>query len=286
MSQQLSGQIAVLVLFYNKLEQTAECIDSFLLSGENIYVLNNGSATADFLALQKQFQSNGLVHFLDAGENLGPAGGRNYLIQHTTEPWLVFVDNDITIKPTDQWRLLLENFLAEDADAEIICPRIYNVHEVAYMDRLRLHMKGRKLELNNTQLAVTNFFPEGGVIIRRSIFERYGLYDEKMFAFEGYELALRAMLSSFGELKVRAIATIELIHDHRFQQKAVDKEAVRYRYNNQKHHDSYNRITEKYGIEFDHDWNWWVQNQREKMTVHPLLVRVRNKLRRFFFHGS
>ena len=280
----INGQIAILILFYNKLKQTAECVLSFLPSGENIYILNNGSSVDAFADLKMQFADMHQVHFLDAGTNLGPAGGRNYLISHTTEPWIFFVDNDITIKPAENWKQLLEKYFAENQEAEIVCPRIFNVHEGSYMDRLRLILQGTKLQLKNTKSAITNYFPEGGVIIRRSVFERYGLYDEDMFAFEGYELALRAILSSFGELKVYAITTIELIHDHRFQQKAVDKEAIRYRYNSQKHEDSYSRIKEKYQIEFEHDWNWWVQTQREKMTIHPLFLRVRNKLKQVFFH--
>lgn len=36
--------VAVLVLFFNKLDQTKDCIRSFIPSGQMIYVLNNGSA--------------------------------------------------------------------------------------------------------------------------------------------------------------------------------------------------------------------------------------------------
>jgi len=275
----LTGQIAVLILFYNKLEQTAECIQSFLPSGENVYVLNNGSAAADFDALQKQFQGNRHVYFMDAGKNLGPAGGRNYLIKHTNEPWLVFVDNDITIKPVDGWRLELEKFLVANQDAEILCPSIFNVHENAFMERLSMQINQGILELVAVSNPVTNFFPEGGAIVNRSIFARYGLYDEEMFAFEGYEFSLRCMQSEFGELRAYSIDGIELIHDHRYQQKKSDKNAVRVRYNSEKMQSSYNRIVQKYQIVFQHDWQWWTGKQVEDMTTPKLWQKVKRKLK-------
>src|SRR6478672_4971911 len=90
--------VAVLVLFFNKLDQTIACVESFIPSGEPIYVLNNGSDPKDFQLLQQRFASFDQLRFLDAGKNLGPSGGRNLLIAASTEPWMFFVDNDITVK--------------------------------------------------------------------------------------------------------------------------------------------------------------------------------------------
>lgn len=279
MSQHLSGQIAVLILFYNKLEQTAECIHSFLPSGENIYVLNNGSAALDYLALKQQFQAINQVHFLDAGGNLGPSGGRNFLMQHTIEPWLVFVDNDITIQPSINWKQLLEAFMIENPEAEIICPRIFNVHENAYMDRLNLQIKSSVLNLVPVTDQITNFFPEGGAFINREVFNRYGMYDEEMFAFEGCEFSLRCLYSEFGELQAYCTDIIELIHDHRYQQKKTDKDSVRVRYSAEKTQASYYRLLQKYNIIFQHDWQWWTGKQLEDMTSRKLLKIIKQKLK-------
>lgn len=285
MANTVTGNIAILILFYNKMEQTADCINSFLPAGESIYVLNNGSPATDFIELQKRFQQHVSVKFMDAGKNLGPAGGRNYLISHTHEQWLVCVDNDISIRPEKEWKFLLQNFLHAHPQCTIVCPRIYNVHEAAYMDRLMLHVRAGKLEIEAGAYEVTNFFPEGGVIVNRVVFETYGLYDEGMFAFEGYELALRAMLSESGAMQVYFIPEIELIHDHQFQTRTIDKDAVKYRYNEQKHVESYIRIKAKHQIEFEHDWKWWISKQKDTMTLHPLLIRIKNKLKRVLGNG-
>ncbi len=270
---------AILILFYNKLEQTTECIQSFLPSGENIYVLNNGSAVSDFASLQNRFQGNSQVCFMDAGKNLGPSGGRNYLIQQTKEPWLLFVDNDIIIRPAENWKHLLEKFLAENTEAEIVCPLIFNVHENAFMERLKLHINNGILELTPVTNHVTNFFPEGGAFVNRNVFTRYGMYDEEMYAFEGYEFSLRCMQSQFGELKVFCTDSIELIHDHRFQQKKTDKDAVRSRYNVEKIQNSYNRLIQKHNVVFQHDWQWWTVKQVEDMSSRTLWKKVKRKLK-------
>lgn len=266
MDNTTEGNIAILVLFYNKLEQTKDCINSFLPSGEKIYVLNNGSPAADFLKLKKTYLEYSTVQFYDAGENLGPAGGRNFLINKTKEPWIICVDNDITIEPKGRWKDILQGFLNKNPQCEIVCPRIYNVHEHTYMQQLMLYRKEGKLEIKAGDFGISNFFPEGGVILSRTIFEKYGLYDEEMFAFEGYEFSLRAMLSVYGELKAFHMHEIELVHDHRFQQKSTDKDAVKQRYNEEKLKASYNRLISKYGIDFEHDWQWWSKKQVEEMT--------------------
>jgi hypothetical protein len=87
--------------------------------------------------------------------------------------------------------------------------------------------------------------------------------------FEDYEYALRALLSDKGSFEVHHIETIKLIHDHQYQKKASDKKAVKQRYNEEKLTASYNRLIEKYGIAFDHDWQWWTRKQVADMTDTP-----------------
>jgi GT2 family glycosyltransferase len=193
-------EIAILILFFNKVDQTIECVNSFLPSNQNIYVLNNGSAIEQKKKFLKYFEGNKLVHVLNLNESVGPSGGRNYLINNTIQPWLFFVDNDITITPTENWINLINNYLQINPSAEIICPAIYNVHETEYMGRLSLKISNKNLELIPEMNYLTNYFPEGGSLVRRSVFEKFGLYDEIMYSLEGYEFALRALMSDKGQI--------------------------------------------------------------------------------------
>ena len=91
--------LAVCILFYEKLDQTIECIQRFLPSGVNIYILNNGSSPVSRNSLGTFCNGYKQIKIFDSNANLGVAVGRNFLITHTTEEWLLFVDNDIIIRP-------------------------------------------------------------------------------------------------------------------------------------------------------------------------------------------
>ncbi|MEJ8816970.1 glycosyltransferase family 2 protein [Lacibacter sp. H407] len=261
------GLVDILILFYNKVDQTIDCINSFLPSGQHIYVLNNGSDEQQLKKLSRFYASNPQVHLLDAGKNLGVSGGRNFLIQHTRAPWLLSVDNDITIEPVQSWLHLFQEFTAGHPDTAIIVPQIYNVHEQCNSDQLRVRVENSKVFVDAGSFAVTNCFPGGASFIQRAVFEQYGLFDEGMFVgFEDYEFALRAILSEKGAFAVYHINTIRLIHDHQYQKSSSDKEAVKQRYSEERLTASYNRIVEKFGIEFDHDWQWWTKKQVQEMT--------------------
>lgn len=261
-----TGLVDILILFFNKVDQTISCINSFLPSGQQVYVLNNGSDEQQLRKLENAFQHNSQVHILNAGKNLGVSGGRNHLIQMSTASWLFSVDNDIIIQPTE-WLPLFHAYIAQHPGAEVIVPKIYNVHEKAYGSRLRIGLHERKVSVETGDYEISNCFPGGASIIHRNVFEKYGLFDEDMFVgFEDYEYALRAMLSVLGPLEVHFMNAIELIHDHQYQKSDKDKRAVKIRYNEEKLQASYNRLVEKYSIDFDHDWQWWTRKQLIVMT--------------------
>lgn len=276
-----AGIVDVLILFFNKVDQTIECISSFLPSGQHIYVLNNGSGEEQLKKLKQYFQDEQQVHILDAGKNLGVSGGRNFLIQHTTAQWLLSVDNDIFIKPIQKWIELFEQFLIQHSDAKVICPQIFNVHEQAYSKQLLVKLANNEVSIETGDYTITNCFPGGASIIHRSIFETYGFFDEEMFVgFEDYEFAIRAMLSEHGELKAYHMSKIEFIHDHQFQKSSSDKEAVRQRYNEDKLKASYQRLVSKFNIVFEHDWQWWTRKQVEDMTGNKWLSNMKERIKK------
>lgn len=265
---ELNNKVAVLVLFFNKLEQTKDCIRSFIPSGQMVYVLNNGSPEEHWEDLKKTFAGCENVKYYDAGKNLGATGGRNYLIKHSTEPWIFLVDNDVTVKQQKEWVILFHSFLKKQPDAKLISCNVYNVHEKAYTKQLRVVKKDRKVYIEAGTFDVTNTFSACGTIVHRSIFDTYGLFDENMFVgMEEYEYTLRTMHTPAGEIKVYQYNAIEIIHDHRFQKTTADKEAIRIRYNMQMLKAGYEHMVKKYDIEFEHDFEWWTKKQIATMTV-------------------
>jgi GT2 family glycosyltransferase len=256
--------LAACILFYERLDQTIECIQSFLPSGLNIYILNNGSSPSARQVLGRFCDKYKQIKIFDSDVNLGVAVGRNYLITHTTEEWLLFIDNDIFVKTKD-WLSRFKQHISLNPDIEVFIPKLFNVHENKYSPHPGIKIEGNKAFLDsNDYTDLTNAFPGGASFINRKIFKRLGLYDDKMFiGFEDYELCIRGILSK-APVKCRLIHDIELVHNHRRVENDVDKKAALVRYDDKVHKESEHRIFEKHNVYLCVDWKRWLTDQREK----------------------
>jgi MoaA/NifB/PqqE/SkfB family radical SAM enzyme/GT2 family glycosyltransferase len=240
--------LAVCILFYEKLRQTIQCINELLPSGVNIYVLNNGSSLSSRQAFSEVYSKCARIKIFDSDVNLGPGGGRNYLINHTSEEWLLFLDNDIFMKTSD-WLERISRHVALNADIEVFIPKIFIVRQKKYHAHYSYRIEGNmafpdKIVIDER----TNTFPGGASFISRNIFKRLGLYDDKIFiALEDCELSLRGIISG-KPIKAKLIYDIELAHDHRPAKKKVDRVAARVRYDLTATERSYKWIAEKHGI--------------------------------------
>ncbi len=266
-------QIAVLVLFHEKLAQTRECIDSFLPSGCNVYVLNNCSSEKSFTKLKNAFSSTESVSFFSADQNIGPAQGRNFLVSKTTEEWLFFVDNDITIEQEDTWREAVYKVIESSPEVEVIVPSLYNKHERAFAVHPRISISGRKLSLDSAPVKDLNYFPSGAALVRRNLFTTLGGFDDALFAFEDYEFAVNALMQK-KVMHIQQLKEIVLVHDHRYQKKNKDRSAVATRYDTAHLRRSFQHIESKHDVEFEHEWLFWSQKQRFDMTRKNLLRKL------------
>jgi GT2 family glycosyltransferase len=108
----------------------------------------------------------------------------------------------------------------------------------------------------------TNCFPGGACLVKRTLFERLGLFDERMFiGFEEWELALRGLLRP-PAVRVRTMDDIDLDHEHRTATRAAERAAARVRYSPRRIAHSHRRLTCKHGITFRTEWSRWVARQR------------------------
>lgn len=246
----LVTKVCICILFFEKLLQTIECIESFLPSGVNIYVLNNGSSLASRESLGKFCESYKQVKIFDSSVNLGPAGGRNYLINHTHEEWLLFVDNDVSLKNKSKDIVkILQNHISSNKDIEVFMPDMHAAHTNSYAKPYSFRVDGEFTfpdELITED--IVNTFRGGASFINRKLFDRVGLYDDRLFALEEFDLTLRALLLGM-PIRVKLIHDIELIHDHRGATKEVDKKAAEVRYNLETLDKCYSLIKSKHGIQ-------------------------------------
>ena len=276
----MQDNIAILIIFFNKPAQTIECIESFLPAGQHIYVLNNASDEASWQMLQEKYRDDKRISLYHSAENLGPAKGRNLLLEKCTGDWIFLVDNDITIKPVQGWKQLFDKAVEVQRDAAIFCPAVFNVHENSFAQPHHFTKQDGVVQMEPATEAVTNYFSCCGVIIHRKIFEQYGNFDNELFAFEDYEFSIRALCSPMGEFKVHPLPEIELIHDHRYQPEKKDQQAVRERYNEEKIRASMQRLMDKHGIVFEHNWEWWTRKQVADMTSKSLYEKIKQGLTR------
>lgn len=257
--------LAVCILFYEKIQQTLECIQSVLPSEVNIYVLNNGSSPSFRHSLGQFCDNYKRIKIFDSDSNLGVGVGRNYLVTNTTEEWLLFLDSDITINTPD-WLQKFVHYVSKYPDTEVFIPNLFNIHENRYVPYRSTRFEGRKV-LHDVEISddLTNVFPGGASFVNRKLFDRLGLYDEKMFVgFEDFELCIRAILLEH-PVKARLVHNIELIHDHRKVEKIEDKNSILTRYNIDFLKVSFNRMAEKHNIIIEINWKDWISNQVEKI---------------------
>lgn len=257
--------LAIMLLFHEKVDQTIECLKSFIPSGKNIYILNNGSSAESTSELKKFCKQYPQIKIFDAGKNLGVSVGRNYLLQHTTEEWMFFVDNDIYVRNND-WLQKFVVHMKNQPNVEVFVPKLFNLHENSFVTYCNWALSGDDITYYMPQNGVMSNFPGGASIIDRKVFRKLGLYDDQMFVgFEDFEFAIRGLVNQT-PVTAQLINDIELVHDHRKIVKQVDKEAVLVRYNEDSHEKSLTRIQKKYpNLNFEHEWQNWVAAQKSKL---------------------
>lgn len=246
--------LAIAIIFYEKVEQTIECINSFLPSGVRIYVLNNNSSPLSRQQVGAFCINHPQVQIIDSDKNLGVANGRNYLINQTKEKWLFFVDNDIKIK-TNSWLANLTRQIEFFPDIEVHIPRLLYVHQNAFATYRPIRIVGDYVIFDSkADYNYSNIFPGGASIIHRKIFDRLGLYDKQMFVgVEDYEFAIRGI--RLGEpVKSKHIQSIVLFHEHRKTKNEEDRKSVLVRYNTNHTMHSVERFTQIHNLIFDANW--------------------------------
>ena len=254
-SQEKNIILGLCILFFERVEQTIECIKSFLSSDVNIYILNNGSSDKSRKELDTFCKKYNQVFFFDIDKNIGIAAGRNYLITHTVEEWLLFVDNDIKIE-TKNWLQKFNFQVSLHKDIEVFIPRLYNKRTRNYATKKTIKLDGNRAILDTCKIleGETNCFPGGASFVNRNLFERLGLYDKQMFVgLEDYELSIRGILQR-KPVKAQIIRDIVFIHNHQLLRKKEDRDAVSVRYNIDHISKSLNRIIEKHNVLLEGDW--------------------------------
>ncbi|UXP33554.1 glycosyltransferase [Reichenbachiella agarivorans] len=111
-------KITFIILHYQTIDDTIECIDSLHSIDStglewNIVVVDNCSPNKTGLSLKERYQSE-RVHVIISNANLGFARGNNlgckYALDHFNPNFLIVTNNDIVINQNNFFHLLIETY--------------------------------------------------------------------------------------------------------------------------------------------------------------------------------
>lgn len=202
-------KVTIIVLNYNGLYDTKECLKSLLKTSYSHYciiVVDNGSLKNEAIILRHMFPDK-RISFKRFGKNKGFSGGNNYIMKRVRTPYVALVNNDVTV--VSSWLRLLVNRMEQEKDVMVIQPKILWAYNRKYFDYAGAaggfidylgypFTRGRifnTLEPDRGQYnRSTDIFWASGAttLIRRSVLKKVGYFDELFFNYmEEIDLCFR-----------------------------------------------------------------------------------------------
>jgi GT2 family glycosyltransferase len=200
-----------IVVNWNLQQDTVICLESLIAAGvpvERIIVVDNGSTDGSVGVLRERFGAS--LPLIESRENLGFARGNNlglgYALDHGAH-WILLVNNDTHVAPT----FLSELTWAVESGEQFA---IYSPLILYHDSPNRIWYLGDRLvpgllftySLSRNQndcaewpaLLPVDFVTGCGMLIRRQVFEKVGLFDPQLFMYaEDVDFCWRARQAGF-----------------------------------------------------------------------------------------
>jgi len=233
-SRSTLSTVYVIVLAWNHIDDTRECLASFCKStweDMQLVVIDNGSTDGTAQIIHEEFPQ---VVLLRSETNLGIAGGYNLGIDYAFRqgaPFILIANNDITVDPMMVPALM--DFLEHTPKAGIAMPKIYHY----YGNRSRLWTVGarwRKFPPTVKMIALDqidhgqfsspksiDFAPSCCYLIRRAVVEKIGGYDiGYFFYFDDWDYSARVRNAGFS---IWLVPTANMWHKVSISTQKADK---------------------------------------------------------------
>lgn len=197
-------KINIIVVNWNDSETIRKCLPSIMASEHpsfRVIVVDNGSNAEELIAfgiLEEKFKGT-CVHFVRNAENRGYCGGNNAGLQYILDNHF---DGDVMILNPDVE--MEQNTLSIMAAAMvegvgIVTPRVVHPSGKILFDGIRLAGYRQEHVIGDAGMPVSTDFAQGTcMLIRRSLIEQIGLFDERFFFYwEEVDLSIRAKKAGF-----------------------------------------------------------------------------------------
>ncbi len=202
--------VAIVMLTCNQKQVTLDCLASLFQCSydhKQIILVDNGSEDGVQAEVNEKYPQ---VIVLRNDKNIGAAGGRNtgidYAVQQLDFTYILFMDNDIIVRPDFLSKLVqgLESF--EDSSVEIASPLIYQMGTAKLIDcaggaQLNFYTGSTQTrghgEIDSGQYddeRLLNYVPTTTVLMHRQALERAGRFDIVFdpYGYEDIDMVLRA----------------------------------------------------------------------------------------------
>jgi GT2 family glycosyltransferase len=196
--------INIIVVNWNDSETIKKCLPSIMASDYPSYrviVVDNGSNAEELIALtilEEKFKGT-CVYFAHNAENLGYCGGNNAGLQYIVDSGF---DGDVMILNPDvemEHNTLSVMAAAMVEGVGIVTPRVVHPSGKVLFDGIRLKGYRQEFVIGHSGMPVSTDFAQGTcMLIRRSLIDRIGLFDERFFFYwEEVDLSIRAKRAGF-----------------------------------------------------------------------------------------
>ena len=137
-----SKTVSIVVLCYNKIEYTRQCIESVIrctnLANAEIIVVNNASTdgTREYLEELRSKHAND-IHVIPNSQNLGFSKGMNIGLKHSNSEYIILLNNDTVV--SSNWDCELISVLRDTPSVFAVTPVTNNSGNESKMDILHNH---------------------------------------------------------------------------------------------------------------------------------------------------
>ncbi|MBD3362735.1 glycosyltransferase [Candidatus Dojkabacteria bacterium] len=209
--KEIKGKIGIIILNWNGLQDTIECVDSVLdqtYQRFKIYLIDNGSQNNEAHFLEEMYADNSSIQIIKFKKNLGFTGAHNLIfknfIQKKNFEYIALLNNDAVVEPG--W---LENMVkcAEEEQCDMVSCKMLQYKNKKFVDTLGFTLLNtgdvvptyRYERADNFQERFRNWGPSGGAaLIRISMLEEIGFFDDYFNnGYEDSEFCVRATLLGY-----------------------------------------------------------------------------------------
>ncbi len=180
-------EISVIIPTYNRCDLLKRAINSVIkqtITPKEIIIVDNGSTDQTYHMVSSLFPE--INYFIE--KKRGVSAARNKGILESKSKWIAFLDSDDAWKPTKLEKQIEYSVFNQDKY------RIIHTDETWYrnkkfLNQLKKHKKsGGNIFKNSLQLCCIS---PSSVVLKKQIFNDYGLFDENLEVCEDYDMWIR-----------------------------------------------------------------------------------------------